>query len=342
MDLSELLSSLPSPSSSDMCFMSVSEAEQSVDGLPGQHGGGRYFRDAAEYVLDPANNVYGTANEFFNFITSYLTGGDYFTALKLCQRALALYPYDADLVATAFQAASGCGRFEVCERMLEVANRIPKKCWNWRSFVFIIDYYQAFLAACDPERVDEVLEQALAVARDYQRYLPTDERGYNKEAELLLFANRKAEAQRVLEHAIFGKVLLESGEAVSLVAPQCCVTMLDKVLDESTDYKLIAKVAQRGVRNTAQAQPSANIGYFVYREALALDAIVCDADDVREGFRNVERVRDALLAYRCAYRMLKNRRAYTSTIEKRFAILCDKSGITDIALEDAVASKPEE
>ena len=36
-----------------------------------------------------------------------------------------------------------------------------------------------------------------------------------------------------------------------------------------------------------------------------------------------------------AYGMLKNRRAYTNTIEKRFAILCDKSGITDISLTDA-------
>jgi len=335
MDLSELLSNLPTPDTSSLCFMSVSEAEQAIDGLAGQRGGGRYYREVADYVLEPSHNVYGTANEFFNFITSYLTSGDYYTALKLCQRALQFYPYDTDLVATTFQSASGCGRFEVCERMLQVANRIPKKCWNWRSFVFIIDYYQAYLTACDPERVDEVLEEALAVARDYQRYLPTDERGYNKEAELLLFANRKTEAQRVLEHAIFGKVQLENGEVVSLVAPQCCVTMLDEVLGQSTDYKLIAKVAQRGVRNTAQAQPSANIGYFVYREALALDAIVCDADDVREGFRNVERVRDALMTYRCAYGMLKNRRAYTNTIEKRFAILCDKSGITDISLTDA-------
>lgn len=336
-DLGSLLESLRSsvPDASDeLFFMSVSEAEQAVDARAGMPGAGRYFRQVAQYVLDPDNNVYGTANEFFNFITSYLSAGDYYSAFTVCGRALELYPYDVDLVAAAFQAATGCARFEACERLLEVAGAIPQECWNWRLFVFIIDYYQAYLAACAPAQVDEVLDRALAVARAYQRCLPTDERGYNKEAELLLFANRRAEAQRVLEHAIFGKVQLPDGESVSLVAAQCCVTMLDDVLGASTDYKLIVKVAQRGVRNTAQAQPSANIGYFVYREALALDAIVCDADDVREGYRNVERVRDTLVTYRSAYRMLKGRAGYRATIEKRYGLLCEKSGISDLPLED--------
>lgn len=324
----------PSDTADDLCFMSVSEAEQAVDGLAGLQGGGRYYRRVAAYVLDPENNVYGTASEFFNFVTSYLGKGDYHTALAVCERALSLYPYNIDLLAAALQSATGCARFDACERLLDLARRIPLKCWNWRMFVFAVDYYQAYLAACDPTEIDGVLDKALAVAREYQRCLPTDERGYNKEAELLLFANRKDEAQRVLEHAIFGRVQLENGESASLVAAQCCVTMLDNVLGDSTDYRLIAKVAQRGVRNTAQAQPSANIGYFVYREALALDAIVCDADDVHEGFRNVERVRDVLVTYRCAYRMLQGRAVYRATIERRYSVLCHKSGIDDMPLDE--------
>ena len=335
MDLNDLLESLPSSApGDDMCFMSVKEAKESVDGLAGIRGGGAYYRQVAAYVLDPDNDVFGTANEFFNFATSYLGKGDYHSALALCRHALGFYPYDVDLVAAAFQAATGCGRFDVCSELLDRAARIPKGRWNWRLFTFIVEYYQACLGACDPAQADELLDRALAVARDYERCLPTDERAYNKEAELLLSANRRDEAQRVLEHAIFGKVQLDDGESVSLVAAQCCITMLDDVLGDSTDYKLIAKVARRGVRNTARPQPTASIGYFVYREALALDAIVCDADDAREGFRNVERVRDALVTYRCAYSMLKDRPVYRSTIERRYSILCHKSGIGDMPLED--------
>lgn len=345
-DYSELLESLEAapcddgpcdePAGAGPVFMSVKEAEGCVDGREGALGGGAYYRLAAQAVLDPANNVLGSATEFFNFINSYLCAGDYFTALKLAQRALALYPYSVDLLSAGLQAATGCARFDVCEGLLDTARAIPQECWNWRLFIFTIGYYQAFLCACEPSRIPEVLEEALGVAHDYQRCLPRDERGYDKEAELLLFANRTQEAQEVLERAIFGKVVLQDGTAVSLIAPQCCVTMLDEVLGESADYDLIARVAQRGVRNTAQAQPSANIAYFVYREALALDAMVCDAADERDGFRNAERVRAALTAYRCAYGMLSGRSSYRSTIERRYSVLCHKGGISDMPLAEGV------
>jgi tetratricopeptide (TPR) repeat protein len=331
MSLSDLLldsmNCEPEPDEDDFGFMSVEEARSSIGGLAGLRGGGRHYRAVAAYVLDPANHVCGTPSQFFNFVTAYLSSGDFYTAAQLCRRALELYPYDVDLVAEALQAASGCGDFAQGARLVEHAGDIPKASWNWRLFLFAIEYYQTYLSACPPAERDAVFERGIALAHEYQRCLPTDERAYNKEAELLLYVNRREEAQRVLERAIFGKVTLPDGTAVSLVAPQCCVTMLDDVLGKSTDYQLIVKVARRGVRNTAQEQPSANIGYFVYREALALDAIVCDADDIREGFRNGDRVRDALVTYRCAYKLLEGRQKYRSTIEDRYAILCHKSGI---------------
>ena len=315
-------------------FMSIKEAESCVDGPEGRMGGGEYFRKAARSVLDPGNDVFGTATEFFNYMNSYLCAGDYYTALKLSRRALELYPYNVDLISAALQAANGCAQFDTCAELLERARRIPQAIWNWRLFIFTIEYYQAYLYSCDPALIEGVLDDALAVARDYQRCLPRDERGYDKEAELLLYANRVEEAQAVLERAIFGKVTLADGTTASLVAPQCCVTMLDDVLGDSTDYELIARVAQRGVRNTAQAQPSANIGYFMYREALALDALVCDAADERDGFRNGERVRNALVAYRCAYGMLEGRSAFRTTIERRYSVLCHKGGVPDMPLTE--------
>ena len=125
----------------------------------------------------------------------------------------------------------------------------------------------------------------------------------------------------------------------SIVAAQCCVTLLEKVLADSTDYRLIIKIAQRGIRNTTQKQPSVRIGYFVYREALAQDALICDAQDRREGFGNLEKVRDALMSYRCAYDLLDDA-DYRSTIERRYSILCHKSGIFDMPLVEGKAKEP--
>ncbi len=314
-------------------FMSVLDAYAYLSAMQDEPGRGRRFRGVARAVLDPANEIYGTPDEFFNLINLYLTAGDFHSGCDLAGRALGLYPHDVDLLSSALRAAVGCARFDVCGQVIAQMRAVPKKCWNWRAFLFLIDYYKTYLCACDVEAIDAVLEEALEVARDYQRMLPLDERGYDSEAELLLYANRVEEAQAVLERAIFGTVSMPDGSAVSLVAPACCVTMLDRVLGQSTDYRLAVRVAQRGVRNTAQEQPSANIGYFMYREALALDAQVCDAHDDRDGFRNLERVRAALVAYRCAWGMLEDRPAYRSTIERRYSILCHKSGIMDMPLE---------
>ncbi len=314
-------------------FMSVLDAYNFLCDIQGQLAQGARYREVARRVVDPDNDIYGTPDEFFNLVNLYLTAGDFSYAYDLCKRALDMYPHDIDLLSSTLRAAVGCARFDLCEAVIEIMRTIPMKFWNWRAFLFLIDFYKTYLCACKVDKIDEVLEQGLQVARDYQRMLPLDERGYDSEAELLLFANRVEEAQAVLERAIFGTVATPDGAAVSLVAPACCVTMLDRVLGQSTDYRLIVRVAQRGVRNTAQEQPSANIGYFMYREALALDAQVCDARDDQDGFRNLERVRAALVAYRCAWGMLDDRPAYRATIKRRYSILCHKSGIMDMPLE---------
>ena len=340
MKLSDILDAMPnSVTSTDLCFMSIKEANQAIEGPSGKLGGGGYYRRVAEYVLDEGNGVFGTADEHFNFITAYLSRGDYFTALRLSTHALKTYPHGVDLLSCALRAAAGCGRFDLCQSYLEQAEQIPRRYWGWRLFFFAIEYYQSYLESCDLSQIEETLDKALAMAHDYQDYFPTDERGYDKEAELCLFANRRDDAQRILEHAVFGMVDAGDGVRTSIVAAQCCVTLLEKVLADSTDYRLIIKIAQRGIRNTTQKQPSVRIGYFVYREALAQDALICDAQDRREGFGNLEKVRDALMSYRCAYDLLDDA-DYRSTIERRYSILCHKSGIFDMPLVEGKAKEP--
>ncbi len=340
MKLSDILDAMPnSVTSTDLCFMSIKEANQAIEGPSGKLGGGGYYRRVAEYVLDEGNGVFGTVDEHFNFITAYLSRGDYFTALRLSTHALKTYPHGVDLLSCALRAAAGCGRFDLCQSYLEQAEQIPRRYWGWRLFFFAIEYYQSYLESCDLSQIEETLDKALAMAHDYQDYFPTDERGYDKEAELCLFANRRDDAQRILEHAVFGMVDAGDGVRTSIVAAQCCVTLLEKVLADSTDYRLIIKIAQRGIRNTTQKQPSVRIGYFVYREALAQDALICDAQDRREGFGNLEKVRDALMSYRCAYDLLDDA-DYRSTIERRYSILCHKSGIFDMPLVEGKAKEP--
>ena len=325
--LSALQDAKTSDNDENLFIMSVCEAATLID----LHGGinrGAYCSKVVDYVTNPDNHVYGSPEEYHNLISRFLKFGDYFSAMSLCDYALTMFPYSVNILANAIQAAGQSGRFEKGKKYLDSANQIDKKCWSWRLFLFSIIYYKRLFDQCAPDALDSNYKKAIDLAHEYQKYLPLDERAYNQEAEILLYKNNISEAKNVLRKAIFEGVLIE-GEPVKLIAAQCCVTLLNDVLDDSDEYDLIIKTAQKGIQFTTQEQPSSKIGYFVYRSALAKDAlIVCD------NYRNKADILEALREYQCAYDLNQDM-GYAKTIEERYTILCQscKDPIEDMPLK---------
>lgn len=317
------------PKEDDGLFlMSVKEAEQWPKWRAGRISG-RIYADVAEYVVDPAHHVYGSPDDYFNFTVDYLRAGDYYSTLKLCDYALQRFPYSVDLLANAIQAAGDCGDFVKSRHYLETAKQIDKRYWNWRLFHSTIEMYQNQLTQASPDTTEALFAEALDMTHLFQKTIPLDERAYNKEAELYLFANEMDKAREILRKAIFDPVQLPGGESQSLIAPQCCVTMLNDVLDIRDDYEQIIQIAQKGIQFTTQKQPSSRIGYFIYRSALAKDALI-----VRSDFRNKQDIQEALREYQCAYDLNQDNPEYAGTIAQRYAILSQnaKNPVTDIPL----------
>ena len=94
--------------------------------------------------------------------------------------------------------------------------------------------------------------------------------------------------------------------------------------------KLYFKYGSMGSSKTAQAL----ITKYNYEENGMHVWLIKPAADERDGFRNGERVRNALVAYRCAYGMLEGRSAFRTTIERRYSVLCHKGGVTDMPLTE--------
>ena len=333
MNIGEYLQSMPNGPADELCFMSVDEANEALRGPRGKFGGGAYYRRVAAYVTGPENCVLGSADDFFNFAMTYDNVGDTYTELAVCRRALELYPRDADLLSRAIDAAGHCGRFEEGLGLVARLDEIDEAHWSHHPFVSVVSFYQAYLRACAPDEVDDVLARAMEVARAFQRHLPTDERGYNLEAELHLFAGNVEAARRVLNKAIFERVPGADGTPGYLMAAQCCLTMLSEVLRDSTDYELVERVARVGIRSCARDQPAAKVGYFLYREALAMDGEICSSERERDGYGNTEKVREVLMTYRCAYDITTSE-SYLANIRSRYSILCHKSGVLDLPLEE--------
>lgn len=273
--------------------------------------GAQYRRELIDYICTPSNNVLGDADEYHNLLMDIFRIGDYFSGMKLCQYALTFYPHNCDLLGDGIKAAADGGDFELAESLFRIADSIDKSRWNFRLFLYSVDYYKTKYKA-DPTQ-QAVIDKAKSLADEYVKYFPYDEHGYNQQAELLLLENKRDEAIDLLHHYIFDP-LDSKNASTSLITAQCCTTLL-QILDDSNNYNLIIKTARRGIRNSKTVQLSASVGYFAYRWALALDAMCADEDYEKES-----RIEEALRKYQAAYN-IANDLDFSSVIEQNYSFL---------------------
>ncbi|MFQ7660935.1 MAG: hypothetical protein ACLRLS_10730 [Roseburia intestinalis] len=274
--------------------------------------GARYRRDLVTYITNPENRVLSEPDVYHNFIMDLFRVGDYDLALSVCDFALEMAPYSCDMLGNAIKACGDSSQFELGEKYLEKANQIPRERWSYRLFLYSVDFLKTKLKAFILD--DTVYERAMELVDDYIRVYPFDEHGYNQKAEMLLIVNHRDEAISTLKRFIMEVHPDEKDSKSSLICAQCCVTLL-QILDDSNEYDFIIQICDKGLCNTTQEQPSAAIGFFVYRKALALDAKAHI-----EGFKVPDTIANALACYQAAYDLNQDRQ-FGRTIEQRYAVL---------------------
>lgn len=308
----------PASTDDDIFVTSVLEAQSLLQ----RHRGPLYARYRArllDFIIDPENKVYGDSSTYHNLVMALFRMEDYLAAIKVCRYALNIYPYNLDLLGDLIRACGDCGQWEMGDSYLKlVCEKIPQKLWNWRLFLYATDYMENKVQAFPGD--ETIYQEAYKLAESYKQTLPWDEHSYNRIAKLKLLHNERQDAIDFLRNAILSPRSDSSSGGTRLVAATCCITLLD-ILDDSTDYGLIIEICDAGLRNTTQEQPSANIGYFIYRKALAQDAqILQDLEQRRGSQPNVNAIKDVLETYRTAYRLNQDR-DYGRTIELRYAVL---------------------
>lgn len=295
----------------DICLSSLRDASCLLQQF-GNSPDASFRKRLVASITDPANRISGSYADYHNFIMDLFDLGDYALALQVCDHALAAMPCNRELLGDAIMACGADGQFERGEQYLQRAEVLPYRLWNFRLFLCSVDFLKNKLCAYPMD--EGLFLRALTLADEYIRNLPFDERGYNQKAELLLMMNERQRAIGELKRYIFDTAPDVLDSRSELITSQCCVTLL-KLLDNSNDYDFIIQICDRGLRNTAQEQPAAQIGYFVFKKALAMDA--------KAHIQNFEvptTVNAALKLYQAAYDLNRNR-LYESTIEERYAVL---------------------
>lgn len=309
--LSALRGSHDDDSGDDIYVSSICDANSLLQ----QHmspSGAQYRRKLVEYITDPANRVMSECDVYHNFIMDLFRAGDYDLALQVCDYALESAPYNRDMLGDAIKACGDSSQFEKGEEYLSRAMQLPYKLWSFRLFLYGVDFLKTKLSAYPMD--EELYQRALNLADEYIKNHPYDEHGYNQRAELLVLMNERDRAIKELKQFIFSTKPDKKDDKSELITAQCCVTLLN-ILDDSHEYDFIIQICDRGLRNTTQEQPSAAIGYFIYKKAQALDAQAHD-----EKFKDQTTIINALKFYQSAYD-LNQERQYGRTIEQRYAVL---------------------
>lgn len=273
-----------------------------------------------------ADEAKGEASYYHNEAADYGRAGDLRQAFLIVNEGLSFYPYNMDLLADAlcYSAGKNCDSF--LDRMIEIGSEH----WNWRAFVFAVDYLIDNVANCepDPNRRKKALANAVEFAEEYISAFPYDERAYVAKVKALEAAQGKdgrIRAKQLLHDLILGNEdNPDSRKKIPLV--QCCIRYGDMLM-ECGEYETVPHVMEMGIAGSAQEQPSGDIGYLFYLKALAEDAqfqLDFSAKPYRDGENKTfeTRARAILADYSTADKLFGSGRfAFSRVIQQRSIVL---------------------
>lgn len=271
----------------------------------------------------------GKRADWHNLANQYNSQGQHRKCLAFLLDKLKMFPMDPTLLGDAIRAAGEVAEWETGDRLIESLMTIPTKYWqDWTVAVYANGYYRNRAnAAQTPEEREGFLDKAIQVIRAAEEEFTRDEL-FNADAETLLEANDVEGAKRVLEHAIYDEHPYIDGKSCTIQAPQCCLTYIDSILTCSEDWDRIIQLCDLGIRGDAQEQERARLGYFVYRQALAMDSKILQSEyakDHQQGLGNVPYVRETVRKYQLANRLIGG--DYADVIDHRIDILTTLSDI---------------
>lgn len=285
------------------------------------------LQSVAEVVLNNAN-MFGRAAEYHNLGAEYARQDDYYNAFRVVEKGLQQYPNDIDLLANAIHYGSFCGKIAECEKYKTQLKTRPRGAWNWRAFTFLIDYLKEQAEMAPIEDIMELLDEALAIAEEYQRVLPLEEKGYIAEFEVRKIRQRyiresqNPDAVRDAdeEYQAAKNALKKALDNDAIVAVQCALSYADLVFEERK-YEETVDVCAKAL-GYIETQPSARITYFKYLSALSKDALIRKD----RAFADLKRVDEVLSEFLVVYQII-GEPTYESNVKNRASLLAAEANI---------------
>lgn len=282
------------------------------------------MREIWETVKNDPSLV-GDTNDYHNYSVVVSKVDDYLTAYEIVKRGLGQFPYNTDLLADAIYYGSNCNKFSECEEHLRTLLTRPRASWTWRAFSFIIDYLKDRWDWEDEKgKIVAGLSTALKVSKDYQRFLPSEERGYLAEYELHQSLAKVALEDNDIDTSkkhrdLALQILKDTIDDGEYAAVQCSLKYVDALFSQQ-QFEEVISVCDKALQ-FGQPSASARLGYFMYLSAQSREILLYkkgepyDEDEVKLIYKE----------YIAA--LADTGTSYKQNIDRRVKILSARSGV---------------
>lgn len=276
-------------------------------------------------VSDP--NIIGDANDYHNFAVVMSREDDYLSAYYIVVKGLQQFPYNSDLLADAIYYGSNCKKYEECVNHVNTLLSRPRSSWTWRAFSFLIDYFENCWDWKDSAtEVEEGLNISLEISKDYQKYLPFEERSYlaeyNIRQNLAKIALDKNDIDGAANHTAKALELLKSTiYSGKYSAVQCSLKYAEAIFEQQA-YEEVIEICEKALQ-FGEEHASARLGYLMYLSAQSREILLYKK--VNNGSYEEDEVKQIYDEYIAA--LSDTGDSYRRDIARRVKILAAKSGV---------------
>lgn len=198
----------------------------------------------------------GTAEDYCSKAEEYAQFSAYKKAIDICEAGIrfGLHP---DLTGSLIRYNGRIGRIDQVHHYLDMQmEEIPRKAWTWRSYSYAIEA----LIREGSLKNEELLHE---LVRDYQTFLPMEEKAYLAEFDIEQALGNHEKALAALENAV-----------KSHPAAEECAMKLAEILMQRGDFHRAQEMAIRAVSASAKKQSNIESIDAVMIICLCKDALI--------------------------------------------------------------------
>lgn len=223
-----------------------------------------HFRELFKMVTEETIEIDGNTDDYHNLATLYAKNNFNDFACGILDRGLKAYSDSTDLLADYLQYGMSCRRFEECSLYYKRLAAITKDRWNWRAYVFSIDY---MLTSLQQKHGEFIFDEVYSVAKEFSEQPYTDEEALFTLSRVFHEFGKFNDEVRVLNEALDKYV----------VAPKSALRLSD-IYFERGEYKKAIPLLNRAIANAVRPQLPINISYCYLLLAMCKIALLFNED----------------------------------------------------------------